>query len=231
MNWYRRHWYTVGLFVGLATVAVVVIAWDSLEVVQRVLLLNFAVLTFHQFEEYGWPGGEPAIMNELIQPSTTPDRFPLNQNSAMIVNVVCAYPFFLIPVFFPHVIWLGLAQVLFGFAQFVIHGIVTNIKLRNFYNPGLGAVVFGHIPLGIYYIVYVESHGLAAWWNWLLAVPLLMAFIVLSLLKLTYSWLADEHSPYVFADEEMHRWHVDERMAALPKPHGRFVRAAHAAHL
>ena len=52
--------------------------------------------------------------------------------------------------FFPTVIWLGLAPVLFGILQFVIHGIVTNAKLRSLYNPGSAAVVLGHIPIGAY---------------------------------------------------------------------------------
>jgi hypothetical protein len=51
-------------------------------------------------------------MNEVIQPSDRPDRYPLNQNNALIVNVFAAYPFYLAPVFFPEAIWLGLAPVL-----------------------------------------------------------------------------------------------------------------------
>jgi hypothetical protein len=41
------------------------------------LLLNFVVLLVHQFEEYGWPGGFPAIMNMVLQPSPTPDHYKL----------------------------------------------------------------------------------------------------------------------------------------------------------
>jgi Protein of unknown function with HXXEE motif len=95
------------------------------------LLLNFVVLLVHRFEEYGWPGGFPAIMNMVLQPSPTPDHYKLNQNSAMAVNVLAAYGFYLIAVFFPTVIWLGLAPVLFGMLQFVVHGIGVNVKLRS----------------------------------------------------------------------------------------------------
>ncbi len=123
MNAYRRHWYNIGLFIGIGVLAVLALGWQTSDVLQRLLLLNFTTLLFHQFEEYGWPGGEPAIMNKVLQPSATPDRYPLNQNSAMVINVFAAYPFYLIPVFFPTVIWLGLAPVLFGMLQFVVHGV------------------------------------------------------------------------------------------------------------
>nr|WP_248736158.1 HXXEE domain-containing protein [Neobacillus rhizosphaerae] len=64
---------------------------------------------------------------------------------------------YLVPVFLPDVIWLGLAPMLFGMMQFVVHGIMTPKKLGQFYNPGLAAVVLGHIPLGIYYSISALS--------------------------------------------------------------------------
>jgi hypothetical protein len=213
MNWYRRNWYTVGLFIGAAAVVLVAVEWQRWELLQRLLLLNFAALLFHQFEEYGWPGGEPAIMNRVIQPSANPDRYPLNQNSAMVINVFVAYPFYLVPVFFPNLIWLGLAPVLFGMMQIVMHGILTNVKLKTLYNPGLLAVALGHIPIGVYYIYIIESRNLATVWDWVFGVAYLMAFVGIAMRKLTYSWLADRDSPYPFDRVEMARFNVEARMA------------------
>src|SRR5438270_4852905 len=123
MKFFRRHWYAVGLVVAVAVILVLIVTWGNLSIIQRLLLANFAALLLHQFEEYGWPGGEPAIMNIVLQSSSTPERYPLNQNSAMIVNVLVAYGAYLLPVFFPHLIWLGLAPILFGIMQFLVHGI------------------------------------------------------------------------------------------------------------
>jgi hypothetical protein len=76
-----------------------------LRTVQLILLVNFVALMLHQFEEYGWPGGFPWIMNEVIRHRGGPtDRYPLNQNNAFFINVVLAWPFYLIPVFFPDVV-------------------------------------------------------------------------------------------------------------------------------
>jgi hypothetical protein len=103
MQFIRRHWYNLGL--ALAVVAVVWALLGHLRTVQLILLLNFVALTLHQFEEYGWPGGFPWIMNEVIRPTGGPaDRYPLNQNIAFFINVVLAWPFYLIPVFFPDVV-------------------------------------------------------------------------------------------------------------------------------
>src|SRR4051812_27106017 len=170
MTFFRRHWYEVGAVVAIGAAVGLALAWPDLGVLQRLFLLNFIALLVHQYEEYGWPGGEPALMNMVIQPSPTPDRYPLNQNSAMAVNVLAAYGFYLAPVFFPTAIWLGLAPVLFGMLQFVVHGVVTNVKLRSVYNPGLAAVALGHIPVGICYLWYVHTQGLAGAWDWVAGV-------------------------------------------------------------
>jgi hypothetical protein len=181
------------------------------------LLLNFVVLLVHQFEEYGWPGGFPAIMNMVLQPSPTPDHYKLNQNSAPAVNVLAAYGFYLIPVFFPTVLWLGLAPVLFGMLQIVVHGIAVNVKLRSLYNPGLAAVVLGHIPIGAYYLYYVHGHGLASVWDWAFGVAYMLAFQYIFLVKMTFVWLADQNSPYAFAEEEMRRFNVPEKLERLKR--------------
>ncbi|MGA4463145.1 HXXEE domain-containing protein [Bacillus bombysepticus] len=212
MKFLRRHWYNVGLFVAIVSIVYLIFAWGDMGVLQRLLFMNFIVLLLHQFEEYGFPGGEPAIMNMALQPSSTPNRYPLNQNSAMITNVVIVYIMYLIPIFFSGVIWLGLAPMLFGMMQFMVHGIMTPKKLGQFYNPGLGAVVLGHIPLAIYYIYYIHSNGIVTGWDWIVGIiyMILTAFIVVN--KMTYSWLADENSPYPFAEEEMRRFNVPEKL-------------------
>lgn len=40
--------------------------------------------------------------------------------------------------------------MLMGMMQFMVHGIMINIKMKSLYNHGLGAVVFLHIPVGIF---------------------------------------------------------------------------------
>ncbi len=75
MRFIRRHWYTLGLPIAIAAVMWALVS--DLTRVQWILLLNFVVLLLHQFEEYAWPGGEPWITNEVMQPKgSRPDRHP-----------------------------------------------------------------------------------------------------------------------------------------------------------
>jgi hypothetical protein len=212
MRFFRRHWYDVGAVVAVFAIIALALRWGSMDVLQRLLLLNFIVILLHQYEEYGWPGGEPAIMNIVLQRSTIPDRYPLNQNSAMVINVLAAYSFYLIPVFFPRVIWLGLAPVLFGMLQFIVHGIVTNKKMKSLYNPGLAAVILGHVPIGVYYIYSIHVNQLARVWDWVGAVAYMLLFQYVAFVKMTYTWLADRESAFPFAEVEMKRYAVQEKV-------------------
>ena len=69
------------------------------------------------------------------------------------------------------------------------------------------------VALGIYYVWHVESVNLASGWDWLGAVLLLPVFAFLVMIKLTFTWLADENSPYHFTEAEMHKWNVDALVA------------------
>jgi len=219
MRWYRNNWYWVGPVFSLAALVYLVVQWSDLSSLGRLLLANFALLPLHEFEEYGWPGGEPAIMNKVIQPSSEPDRYPLNQLSALVVNVFAAYPFLLVPVFFPGAIWLGFGAVVFWFGQFAIHGILTNVKLKTIYNPGLLTTVVG-VAFLVYFMVHVISNNLASAWDWIGGILLMIGFAVVFLVKMTYTWLADKNSKCPFTDAEMKRWNVDARIARAASPSG-----------
>lgn len=102
--------------------------------------------------------------------------------------------------------------MIFGIGQFIVHGIVTNKKLKTFYNPGLGAVVLLHIPIAIYYIYYITSNNIISTSDLLIGIVYLIIYMAFMVNKLTYSWLADKNSPYVFEEEEMKRFNVEEKI-------------------
>ena len=213
MRFYVRHWYSLDLIVTAALCVALALNWGSMAMVQRLVLLNLIVLTIHQFEEYGFPGGEPAIMNRVLQGSDQPDRFPLNQFSAMFTNVIAAFILYGLPFFFPDAIWLSLAPMLFNFGQLMVHGVATNRTLHGFYNPGLAAVVFLHLPISIYFIWYVCSTGTITGWDWLWGFLYAAAAGGLLVGFMTYAVFASRKTTWPFAPEEMARFDVEGQIA------------------
>lgn len=205
MDLLRHHWYDLGVVSGILMLRYYRANYRSLSMPQKYLIANFIALLAHQFEEYRFPGGFPAIMNIAVHESHTPDRYPLNANSAMITNVVSTYGVYLPVIFLPQVTWFGLSSVLFGFAQVWIHGIMMNMKLGALYNPGLISVVVGFVPIGLKYIRYMQEHGLLTTRDWILG--FIGAFVQgIFLLKVTFGVLPDLNTPYPFKPSELQRW-------------------------
>jgi len=212
---YTKNWYYVGGLLFFALAFLVGFFGDSIEPIRRILLLSYMALLVHQFEEMAIPGGFPAVFNIVVSgEKEASDRYPLNRKSAFIVNVLCAYSFYIVAIVFSDLIWLGLAQVLFGMAQIIIHGVLINVKMKSLYNPGLGAVVFLHWPISIYYIWYVYLNGLMQSWYWVAGVGLTLLAAML-LVNLPVTRLKDRDSDFAFSVEEMERFHVKDKMAKL----------------
>jgi len=208
MRFLRRHWYDVSVGIVLAIFACLALFWDKLSILQRLSLANLGVLFLHFFEEFGFPGGFSKLANAVLYPSpdAPADRYPLNQNSVMIGNWVFAILFYIPPIFFPNLIWLGLMPILFGaIGQSLSHLVVNNIAMRTWYNGGLASTVFGHIPIAFLYIGYVQRHGLATAWDYVIGMAYAVIAYALFFRRLMFA-LADKNSPYPFDEVEMARF-------------------------
>jgi hypothetical protein len=215
MKFYRLHWYHVGgvLFVALAYFMGF---WgDHFSHIQVILMYSFMAMLLHQFEEYGMPGGFPGISNVLLMDEKqAPDRYPLNANQVLISNVFLTYPFYVIPVLFPHVIWLGIMQIGQGLIQVPLHGLVMNLKMKSPYNPGMISCVFVQLPIGIYYIWYVTANNLATTKDLVLgSIAALLSIFVLWLGPIFI--LRSRQSRYPFAPEQMFGFAAEKVKAKL----------------
>lgn len=220
MKFMRNHWYDLGLIPIAAASIRLACGWAAMDTLQKLALFNFIAIFWHQFEEYRWPGGEPAITNMASQPGggAPADRYPLNQNNAMVINLVAAYVLYLFPVLFPHLLWLGLPPVIFGMAQLMIHVLKTPHQIGNrIYSLGAAAVVFGHLPVGICWLFFTISNGMLHWYDVLLGGIYLAVFIGGFMLNIGYGVLKSAASPYPFPQEEFERGGYAERIRSRRK--------------
>jgi len=160
---WRNNWYWFGgiLFIALSFFMGF---WGTrlLSHIQVIMVFSFMAMLIHQVEEYGWPGGFPSITNIIhFRETEIPERYPFNPNLCFFDNVFTTYTFYIVPIFFPNLIWLALAQTLAALLQLPAHGIFMNLRLKSIYNPGFGSTFFLQLPLGIYMIYYVSTNGLA----------------------------------------------------------------------
>ena len=79
---------------ALAFVVGVYVFFTPLSQLSWVLWISLMALFVHQFEEYRYPGYFPGMVNLVLFASNQPDRYPLNANTALIVNVIVGWLFY-----------------------------------------------------------------------------------------------------------------------------------------
>lgn len=196
MNFMRLHWFDVGLVFAFVTGGIVFLS--HLNPLALLLWVSLISLFLHQFEEYRYPGYFPGMMNTVMFSSKQPDRYPLNTNTAFIVNVLIGWLFyFLAAVFAEKALWLGIATMLISVGNFFAHTFLFNIKGKTRYNPGMLTAVFLFAPISVYFGYLLIQGNLATLIDWIVGVVLGIALNIIGILKLI-DWLKDENTKYIF---------------------------------
>jgi hypothetical protein len=203
MNLFRRHWFDIGGILALITLVFVYSSYREMATIQVLLWLSLASLFIHQVEEYRYPGYFPGMLNSALYKSNRPDRYPLNTQTALVVNVPMGWLFyFLAAVFARDYIWLDIATMLVSFGNVVAHTLLFNLKGRTFYNPGMATALILFLPLVYWFIEIVRSAHLAGLGDWIGGIILGLALNAIGILKLI-DWLADRNTTYVFEQRQL----------------------------
>jgi hypothetical protein len=196
MNFLRLHWFDLGLALALMTGAFVLVTRPT--GLSLLLWLSLITLFLHQFEEYRYPGYFPGMMNSVMFSSQQPDRYPLNPQTALIVNVIVGWLFyFLAALFNEKAIWLGIATILVSAGNFIAHTFLFNIKGKTVYNPGMLTTIIFFLPLSVYFFSWVIQNNAASPLDWILGIVLGLALNFIGILKMI-EWMKDENTPHVF---------------------------------
>ena len=216
MKFLRNNWFYIGSVLFVALAFFMPFAHLYFSHIQLILICSFMSLLVHQFEEYILPAGAPVIINKVVwKEEENFRRYQGNTQSIMIVNL-SAWVFYIVAIFCPQFIWLGLGTMFFNLFQFVGHGIQMNKALKTWYNSGLASVVFLFIPIGIYYMVFVTGNQLATTWNWIFGViTFVVAFVVTTVLPVQL--LKDKNSPYIIPEWQVERFNKVKDFASLTK--------------
>jgi hypothetical protein len=212
VKFYRNNWYYVGGIIFIALSYIVGIWGSEIDPVRKILVLSYMALLVHQFEEYALPGGFPAIWNIAVSgEKEIAHKYPLNKQGSLLVNTLSAYTFYISAIIFKDWYWLGILTMVFGFAQFATHGIIIPKKLKSLYDPGLGAVLCLHIPIGIYYLWYLYSNMDVPTWQWVAGVAGLPV-VALLLIQLPMKITQSKENLYPWSEDEMKRFSVLEKV-------------------
>ena len=196
MNFMRLHWFDVGL--AFAFIIGGIVFLNKLNPLSLLLWISLISLFLHQFEEYRYPGYFPGMMNIVMFSSKEPDRYPLNTNTAFIINVFVGWlSYLLAAVFAEKALWLGIATILVSVGNFIAHTFLFNIKGKTLYNPGMLTAIIFFVPISAYFGYLIIQGNVATSFDWIVGVILGIALNVVGILKMI-DWLKDENTEYIF---------------------------------
>ncbi|MGN0202594.1 MAG: HXXEE domain-containing protein [Candidatus Cryptobacteroides sp.] len=161
-NWYK---YTIVAFILIAFYMMFA-GCSKVSFPQLLLVASLMSLLVHQWEEYCFPKGGPAVINYAnFSEKENFRNYPGNMLSSMIVNV-SSHVIYIIAIFFPQAIWLGIAIMFFNLMQLPGHGLKMNIGLGTWYNPGLFSAVFLLLPTSVVYLCHICRNSLVCTMDW-----------------------------------------------------------------
>lgn len=201
MKLLRNHWYDIGIFLAVCVGLFLVI--DQQSGLSLVLWLSLISLWLHQFEEYRYPGYFPGMVNSVLFASKHPDRFPLNTQTSLIVNVVIGWiVYFLAALFADKALWLGIATMLVSLGNLVAHTILFNVKGKTFYNPGMLSSIIFLLPISAYFFYFIIGNRFVTLIDWVLGIVLGFLLNYIGILKMI-DWLKDENTTYIFPQRNL----------------------------
>lgn len=192
----RRHWFDCGLGIAALLLFLLFVNQAHLHPLQGLAISHFIALLAHQFEEYRWPGYFPGFVNRAMYKSDRPDRYPLNTQSALVINVYLGWMAYVAGVIFYESIWLNIALSLVSAGNILAHTFLFNIKGKTYYNPGMATSLVFFLPIVVYYWNYILSHDLAKPVD--LVVGITVGVVLNAAILLMIARMKDMHTAYVF---------------------------------
>lgn len=203
MSFLRNHWYDLGGFFALIILGYLGAFHSTLPPYQLLMWLSLVSLFLHQLEEYRIVGTFPGMVNRAMFNSSQPDRYPLNTNTAFIVNVVVGWGAYLLAALLGvHAVWLGLATIIVSLGNLIAHTFVFNIKGKTFYNAGMATSWLFFAPCVYFFFQIVHVHELITTTDYVIGISLGVVLNVVGILKII-TWLADKDTTYIFPDRNL----------------------------
>ncbi len=203
MNFLRKHWYDLGGFLSVAVLIYVYLNYSRLTNYQTLMWFSLISLILHQLEEYRIVGTFPGMVNKVMYKSQWPDRYPLNTNTALYVNVFIGWGFyFLAAVFAEKAIWMGIATILVSIGNAIVHAIVFNLKGKTFYNAGMLTACLLFLPCACYFFFTIHTMNLVATMDYAIGIPLGIVVNFVGIVKLI-DWMADKDTAYIFDNRNL----------------------------
>lgn len=202
MDFFRNHWFDIGGGLSLIVIAYVFSVHHQLSSYQILMWLSLIALFWHQLEEYRIVSTFPGMINATLFKSKQPDRYPLNPQTALYINVYGGWLIYLLAALFAErAMWLGLLSILISCGNIIAHCFIFNIKAKRYFNPGMASSILFFLPICIRYFQLLATKQPISTVECI--VGAVLGIIANILIVKLIVWLANPNSKYSFSKRQI----------------------------
>ena len=196
-----RAWLPVLGVIACAALIYLAAHWSSMSVTHRLSFTVAIMIVLHMFEEERLPGGFGYMYNVVLRrESIAPDRYPMSPFIVMVVDVTVFFVLFTPALFFPNIVWLGVAPMILAIMELLMHGgiglFIQRRKGMSIYNPGFATALL-LAGIGVSYVAVITCHNLIQGIEWLWAFLYWFGSLVVGLLLPEFG-LKSRSTPWAF---------------------------------
>lgn len=157
MKLINKYWSAFGGMFAVGIIVAILANSKHILPIESLMWIHFAMMLFHQFEEYSIPGKFKEFYNANIWNKNPITKFQLNDKGILVVNVALAWTgYFIAAIYGQKILWLtiGLAGVT------IVNGIMHTLMfiLLRKYNPGLITGLLMFIPFGLFLLIKIQGN-------------------------------------------------------------------------
>ena len=155
MNLINTHWASIGGVIGVIIIAYQFLNQPNFNELQPWFWIHVALLMFHQYEEYIYPGGFKEFFNTILQ-SIHLIKKPLNFKSVFIVNVLYGWTAYTAAALFGEkTLWFAFGLLIITLVNGLFHTVF--LLYRRKYNPGAITSLFLLLPFSVFILFKFSS--------------------------------------------------------------------------
>ena len=160
MKWLVNNWYKATIFAAIYSLLFIFLFVYKQDFALFLIWLHVPVYLLHETEEFVFPGGFPEMMTEMLVGKGHEVSYALKK-AGFWINVpfiFFGFPFVAALATLLGLSW-GMYVVYFTLIATFPH-LISAVKDKRFYNPGMFVSIFLNLPVSIYTIYYFASHNL-----------------------------------------------------------------------
>lgn len=203
MNFLRSHWFDIGGTIGGIILLYLLRAHQQISNYRLLMWLSLTSLFFHQMEEYRIVGTFPGMINSALFHSDLPDRYPLNTNTSLVINVCVGWSVYLLAAIAgKEFVWLGVASILVSLGNIIAHTFIFNIKGKTFFNAGLATCWLCFAPCVFYFFKIIYLENLVTGKDLFIGIPLGIVINTAGVF-MPIKWLANRRTTFIFKTNQL----------------------------